>query len=142
MWAIGLIVGALIGGSYHGELALLGALLGLAAGLWIGRWRKRVNLQLASLEAQLQALRGDVAASLPSASAVSQPSAAMPSSAREFAAAASDTGSDPVADPMTSAPVAAPATMAADARAALPVRKGGRGVRPAPAGAAGESAFW
>jgi uncharacterized membrane protein len=139
---MGLIVGALIGGAYHGELALLGALLGFAAGLWIGRWRKGMTLRLASLEAQVQTLRGEFAASLSRAA----PSVTAPASATSPAATPSrvfetpDVAAETVpaeTAALTVEPVAAPTTVAADARATLPVRKGGRGVRAAPAGTVG-----
>jgi cytochrome c-type biogenesis protein CcmH/NrfF len=54
MWALGLIVGALIGAIVaQGGGALVGAIVGVAAGIVVGQQRKGVNSRIETLESQM-----------------------------------------------------------------------------------------
>ena len=56
MWAIGLVVGAFIGGAYDGEVGVLGAVAGLVAGILAGSWKKRLLRRVSELEARVDGL--------------------------------------------------------------------------------------
>ena len=123
MWAVGLVIGAFVGGAYDGAVGVLGAAAGLVVGIMAGSWKKRLQQRVSDLEARVQALlvQPRVGTAAPSPAVVE----AMPAVAPERENVA----------PATPAMVAQPA-MATDipAPVAVPlsVRKGGRGAGVAP----------
>jgi uncharacterized membrane protein len=158
MWALGLIVGTLIGAIVaQGGGALVGAILGVAAGIVVGRQRKGLKSRIETLESQMLNLESRINA-LDERSAVAR----SVSTAAGGTAAPSESASAPV-DAYTEAPLPArvdtvpeamPAAAFVSARStdsdldapdeavpaealsasALPVRRGGRPVaamRPA-----------
>src|SRR5258706_16066441 len=56
MWAIGLVVGAFIGGAYDGAVGVLGAAVGLVAGVFAGSWKKGLLHRVTGLEARVDLL--------------------------------------------------------------------------------------
>ena len=56
MWAVGLVIGAFVGGAYDGAVGVLGAAAGLVAGIMAGSWKKRLQQRVSDLEARVQTL--------------------------------------------------------------------------------------
>ncbi len=118
MWAVGLVIGAFVGGAYDGAVGMLGAAAGLVAGIMAGSWKKRLQQRVSDLEARVQTLLVQPAAGTvvpPPAIANVVPPVA---SVRDNVASATPAmAPQPAIATEIPAPVAAP----------LSVRKGGRG---------------
>jgi uncharacterized membrane protein len=125
MWAIGLIVGAMLGLGMswgHGAGMTLGALAGLVLGLLLGKWKRtlaeragRMEARIDGLERAIDALRVHVPSELVPATEALAPDAARPLS--DEASVVERTSAE---SPQPAPAVEIPA-------APLPVRKGGSG---------------
>jgi uncharacterized membrane protein len=140
MWAVGLIVGALLGASVdHGTPIFLGALIGLVLGLFAGQWKKTLVDRVSKLEARVELLAGAVSREdrdlAPARQAALPPS---PISATEAEPPTAE--AEPVDAVARTASVGLPAPATARGEAALPVRKGGVGAPPQPTATTEEGA--
>jgi uncharacterized membrane protein len=117
MWAIGLVIGALIGSAHNASLGALGAIVGLVAGILAGSWKKSLTQRLGELEARVNSLQRP-----PSIAGVAPVPVVQttPTAAAEVA----------MAPPAPVQPAVDSLPPRAAIEASLPVRKGGRGVVP------------
>src|SRR5258708_19053163 len=121
MWAVGLIIGAVVAGAYSAWLAPLGAILGIVVGIIIGSRTQVTKRRIDALEARLAAMERAEAP---------PPVATAPAAARAPASALASERSE------TAPAQGSPAVVAAPEGAPVfqPVRKGGVGmVAPAAA---------
>ena len=163
MWALGLIVGGLIGAVLaQGAGALVGAIVGVAVGIVVGQQRKGVKSRIETLESQMQNLETRINA-LDERSAVARSVSTAPdgtAAPSESASASADAYTEaPLPAQADRFPGAMPAAALVSARStdsdlnapdeavpadalsasALPVRQGGRPVAATrPAEAAGD----
>jgi len=139
MWAVGLIVGALLGASVdHGTPIFLGALIGLVLGLFAGQWKKTLVDRVSKLEARVELL---AAVSREDRDLAPARQAALPPSPISATEAEPPTAeAEPVDAVARTASVGLPAPATARGEAALPVRKGGVGAPPQPTATTEEGA--
>jgi len=127
MWAIGLVVGALIGaGMDQGGSIFWGALIGFVLGLLAGRWKKMLLERVSKLEARVELLARAASANArelaPTPGAAAAPTGVVAAEAELPVLEAVPKGA---AEPTAAG---APRAVAAAGDAAVPVRKGGMGV--------------
>jgi len=113
MWAVGLIIGALVAGAYSGWLAPLGAILGVVAGIIVGSRTQLAKRRIDALETRLVAM--ERAGAPPALTSAPAPAASAP-----FARERIEIAPAP--------PIPAVVASAEDARVFRPVRKGGVGM--------------
>jgi uncharacterized membrane protein len=118
MWAIGMVVGAFIGGAYDGAVGVLGAVAGLVLGFMAGAWKKRLLLRLNELEVRVAGLSQQTTAG----AAAPAVAAAAPVTSANVAPTPLEVVPQPVVAQFAIAPETAPAVAAP-----LSVRKGGPG---------------
>jgi uncharacterized membrane protein len=116
MWAIGLVIGALIGSAHNTPLGALGAIAGLVAGIWAGSWRKSLTRRIDELEARVNGLQRPL--SVGGAAQAPAPAVPMmPTAVPEMT----------IAPPPTVQPAVDGLPPPEAIEAYAPVRKGGRG---------------
>jgi hypothetical protein len=141
MWAVGLIVGALLGAiGDHDTGIFAGALIGLVLGLFAGQWKKALVERLSKLEARVEVLARAVAVEGRGVAAARQPLCLRRRSLLRTS------NRLPAADAMPADTLARteaerlPALGRCKRRGAAAVRKGGVGAPPRPTAMTGEGA--